>query len=102
MGIKRLSKAQFGVFNPAQGPLAANMGTEKAWFADDGENVIGAIILDRADNDWTYVILGREQHGTFRWIEGESCLSTQEEAESRLKAAISRIEESGERVFPQD
>jgi len=30
-----MSKSQFDAFNPARGPLAANMGTEKAWFTDD-------------------------------------------------------------------
>ncbi len=101
MAIKRLTKAQFDSFNPARGPAIAAIATEKSWFSDDAGNVIGAVLLDHSDQDWNYVILGRDERGTFRWIEGDSSFKTQAEAEQKLNAAMSKLAESGEKTFPQ-
>jgi hypothetical protein len=101
MAIKTLSKAQFDAFNPARGPMIGAIATEKAWFADDAGNVIGTVLLDRTDNDWNYVILGRDERGAFRWIQGDSSFETRDRAEQKLIEAMAKIEESGETVFPQ-
>jgi hypothetical protein len=41
--------------------------TDKAveWFADDMGAVLGAIAYNERDLDWSFVILGRDNHGQF-------------------------------------
>ena len=101
MAIKRLTRKKFDLFNLARNPAVESIATESAWFADSAENVIGAILLDHADQDWNYVILGRDERGAFRWIEGESSFNTQVEAEEKLNAAMSKLEEAGQTMFAQ-
>ena len=101
MAIKSLTQSQFDAFNPQRAPGVEAIATEKSWFADDAGNVIGTILLDRSDNDWNYVILGRDESGAFRWIEGDSSFQTQELAQEKLIAAMTKLESSGEPVFPQ-
>ena len=101
MAIKTITKVQFDAFSPARTPMATAIATEKAWFTDDAGNIVGTVMFDQSDKDWNYVILGRDERGALRWIEGDSSFSSQDEAEQRLTAAMSKIEESGKTVFPQ-
>jgi 3',5'-cyclic AMP phosphodiesterase CpdA len=47
------------------------------------------------------VILGRDERGAFRWIEGDSSFEAEAVAKQKLTAAMHRIDQSGETVFPQ-
>jgi len=42
------------------------MHEEVEWVADLLERVLGAVVRDRIDNDWSYAVLGRDEHGIFR------------------------------------
>lgn len=68
---------------------------EQSWFGDGAGNIIGAVLWDRSDNDWNYVILGSDGIGSFRWIDGDSSFKTQGEAETAIIAAMSHIEKTG-------
>ncbi len=101
MAIKTITKQQFDAFGPARSPMVTSIATEKLWFSDDDANIIGTVMLDHSDKDWNYVILGRDENGDFRWIEGDSSFPSQEDGERELKAAMSKIEAAGDTVFPQ-
>ena len=101
MAIQSILKAEYIALNPTKNPAVDQFASEVAWFADSEKIVIGVILLDHHDKDWNYVVLGRDKEGEFRWIEGDTSLSTQEKAEDELRAAMSKIEASGETVFPQ-
>ncbi len=64
--------------------------------------MIGAIILDKSDKDWNYVVLGPDEQGRFRWIEGNTCFKDRDLALKELLGAMNRIAASGEEVFSQD
>ena len=65
--------------------------TERAWFASGDGEVIGAVLLDHIDKDWNYVILGPDDVGTFRWIDGATSFGTPHEAEKSIEAAIDKL-----------
>lgn len=81
--------------------MAESIGEEVEWYADDAGNIIGIVVRDRIDNDWLYVIMGRDQEGAFRAFKTDVELPTREEARKQLQEAMREIEASGETVFPQ-
>lgn len=101
MAIESIMKAEFVSFSPAKNPAVDQIATEMAWFADTEKNIIGTILFDKGDKDWNYVVLGRDEQREFRWIAGDSSFATQDKAEDELTTAMSKIEESGETIFPQ-
>ena len=100
--IESLLKCEFDALKPARHPATAAIAVEKEWFADRERTLLGALLLDRTDEDWVYVVLGRDQLGTFRWIDGESSIKSRGLARERLVATMQRILESGQKVFPQE
>ncbi len=77
------------------------MTCEVEWWSDVEERVIGAVVLDRTDNDWGWIILGRDEKSLFRGIDLEVSLETQVEARHRLGARLKNYAVSGEVEFPQ-
>jgi len=75
--------------------MLAMVATEKAWFADSAGEIIGAILFDRSDKDWNYVILGPDDVGDFRWIGGGTSFKDRQTAETAILAAMSEIEKTG-------
>jgi hypothetical protein len=99
--IHKLNEKEFDAFKPLRGSLAALVGDEKEWYADRRGNVIGVLILDRIDKDWSYVVLGRDQHGKFRTIDAQVSFETQEDARDRLITELRRTSRTGKKTFRQ-
>lgn len=94
MAIKPITQSQFDSFGPVRGPMPGGIGIEKAWFADENDTLIGAIIFNTAEKDWTYALLACADDGQLRWVNGGSFFPTQDEAERKLKAKMSEMEKS--------
>lgn len=75
--------------------------TEQAWFRDPDEVVIGTTYIDHTDRDWGYILLGRDELGQFRWIDGGASFDSDEEARRNLSAAIDAALETGQVAFAQ-
>ena len=99
--IESLLKCEFDALEPARHPATAAIAMEKEWFADRERIILGALLLDRTDEDWAYVVLGRDELGTFRWIDGESSIRNRDQGRQRLLTTMQRILGSGQKVFPQ-
>jgi len=63
--------------------------------------VLGVVIRDRIDNDWVFLVLGRNERGQFRGIENDVSLPTQAETRNKLIERMTQIEQSGESIFSQ-
>jgi hypothetical protein len=74
---------------------------EVAWFSDPLQKVIGTVAQDRFDHDWSYVVLGRDEHGIFRAIDFKISLPDQETATEQLREKIREHLSTGATVFPQ-
>jgi hypothetical protein len=69
MAINSISREEFDAYQPARTPNIEALVEEVEWFADDRGVIIGALARDRTDNDWSFVVLGRDERGAFRAIE---------------------------------
>ena len=102
MAIKSISKLEFDAFKPSRSPMIAAITEEVEWFADEAHNIIGTVICDTTDSDWSYVILGRDERGSFRAIQAQSTIEDRGMAKTKLLLAMGTVEASGQTVFRQD
>jgi hypothetical protein len=65
------------------------------------KRVLGAVVLDRIDDDWSYVVFGRDEHGIFRAIDLKVSLPSQEIAAEQLREKMREHLSTGATVFPQ-
>jgi hypothetical protein len=89
-------RSLFGFFIPFN-----PVGEEHGWFCDETESFLGVIIRDKIDNDWGYVILGRDEYAQFRAIETEFNFSSRHVARAELQIAMAKFLSNPERIFPQ-
>jgi restriction endonuclease Mrr len=91
MSFIEISREEFEALDIAR----SSFFPERAWYRSTELGIAGTIVRDPIDSDWSYVLLSKDSDGTYRYVEGEVSLPSQQEAESRLYAASVRIEESG-------
>lgn len=101
MSAQNISQDEFENFNPARNPMMLEIAEEKHWFRDSDGDVIGVLLLDKADQDWNAVILGRDERGDFRAIKVEASIADETEAIETTCRLIEEYERSGQKVFPQ-
>ena len=63
--IREITENEFEQFNVAKGPIGF-FATEKQWFADTENKILGILLEDKIDKDWSYVILGIDEEETYR------------------------------------
>ncbi len=101
LAMKTITKERFDALCRVKHPTAACLLSEVEWFSDDEERVLGLVILDNTDQDWSWIVLGRDEAGLFRAIDMDSSISTQEEARRLLSHKLIEHSKTGECVFPQ-
>lgn len=100
-GVKPLTPERYNAFIAwTRTPIAGFVTREDEFFATEGENLIGVILMDRTDRDFGYVVLGRDEKGRFRATEVDSSM-TKTQARHALFAKLKEIQASGETMFPQ-
>ena len=73
--------------------------TEEAlWYADSDRRILGAVLFDKTNMEWAFVVLGRDGGNGFSAVQTETCLGSKEEAEAQLIDAMRRIEGSGKEM----
>ena len=95
MGIKNISQDEFDSYEPVRATITRFLVEEIGWYVDTHGNIIGAVLRDRTDNDWGYVILGRDEKGNFRCFDLEASIETEDSARKKLTAAMVKIGASG-------
>jgi hypothetical protein len=60
---------------------------EVMWYATESDRVLGAVIRDRVDNDFGWIVLKRDPH-VFRCIDAYTSLPTVEAATEELHKAM--------------
>ena len=99
--MRNISKARFEALSYARVPLVKIMSDEIEWFSNKNNAILGAILADNTDNDYVAVILGRDEAGVFRWIDGLAGIDSIDEARSTLIEKMSLQTATGEEEFPQ-
>lgn len=101
MAIKRISQPRFDALCFMRLGRGKIILEEREWYADDEENVLGAVILDRIDNNWSYVVLGRDEVARFSGISQSVSHRTADEARTALHKKMETFALAGETIFPQ-
>jgi hypothetical protein len=98
----QISSAEFDErTNHAYRAVTAFTATLEHWVEERGV-LLGVVTLGRADQDYGYVVLGRDEHHRFRAIETASSHPSIEKARAALQSAMREIAKSGATTFPQD
>jgi hypothetical protein len=96
-----ISKERFAALCRSKLPSAEDFVTELEWFSDHDERVLGIVVIDNTDKDWSWMVLGRDEAGLFRAIDLGVSISTREEARALLATKLTEHSETGESIFPQ-
>lgn len=99
--IESITKNEYYSFKPFKNPAVDLYSRDKEWYTDKDRIILGAVLLDTVDNDWVYIILGRDENGVFRWIEGEVSIKDRDKARENLVQKMMGILLTGHKVFPQ-
>ena len=75
--------------------------TEEGWFMDETESFLGVVVQDKADQDWGYIILARDEHFQFRAIKAASSKTSRLIARRELQFAVSNLVAGSQRIFRQ-
>ena len=101
MGAKIITEAAFSA-RARKSPMAAVIGQEVRWLGVDSDSVIGAVIFDKIDKDYAWVVLGPDPVGNWRAIDMNASLDSEDDAEDALRTKLEEYEQSGQRVWKQD
>jgi hypothetical protein len=101
MTLRQIRKARFDALCYSKNRLFDIAGKETDWWADDQERVLGVTILDLNDQDWSIVILGRDEAGMFRAIDVAVSFASQDEARAEMHRRISEFVGAGAAEFPK-
>jgi hypothetical protein len=100
-GVKPLTPERYNAFIAwTRTPIAGIVTREDEFFATEGENLIGVILMDRTDRDFGYVVLGRDEKGRYRATKVDSSM-TRTQARHALFAQLKEIQATGQTMFPQ-
>lgn len=100
--IRPISRERFNAFVLwSRSPRASQINREVEWYADSKEWLLGVLVLDLVDLDWSYAILGRDEDGRFRFIDGGVSIPSQKEGNLTLMTAMQRHIDAGKSVFSQ-
>jgi hypothetical protein len=83
--VRELSLGRFNALaGYARNPTTVTLLDEAEWYATGDERVVGMVVRDMVDNDWGWIILGRDERLRFRAIDVMSSLPSIESARSDL------------------
>lgn len=99
--IKRISRARFDALSFSRQPLANFFLERVEWYADKNEIVIATLVKDKIDNDWGFIILGRDENGLFRAIDTGVSLENIPKTRDALRKSIRKHVASGKTTFTQ-
>lgn len=101
---KRLTRRQFDAYCYCRLPLVRFTAEEVEWYSLFGNKLLGIILRDVEDDDYGFVVLGRDSRRLFRWIDGglefyESPLKARKALARRLgEEYIGKVQD----IYPQE
>lgn len=100
--IKQMDVKRFdALVTHSRSPAAAYFCEEIAWFSNEEETVLGVLVRDKSDIDFSGIILGRDEAGRFRCFDQEVSIQTEAEARAWIDRAIKWHSRDSVTQFPQ-
>lgn len=83
--VKSIDVKRFNALvTQSRSPAAAYFSEEIDWLSNSEETILGVLLRDIMDNDFSGVILGRDEAGKFRTFDMQDSIQTEEEARAWL------------------
>lgn len=102
MILAQIDKRRFDALaGYARHPRITLISDELAWFTDPAERVLGALIFDRIDEDFGWVVFGRDADNRFRAINLDASYRTVDAAHESLVKAIRDAARQPDEAFHQ-
>lgn len=86
MAIKRISQDEFDKYNVIKFPTG--LSTETDWFIDDETNLLGVLLIDNIDKDWSYVILASDEQGEYKYDDGGVSVESEDQVIQKLQSKM--------------
>lgn len=105
MNIKSISQKEFYQLNVIKEPSLDFIATEIEWFKDNENRILGVLLRDNLDKDFSYVILALELDHAFRTVDVKVSISSINSARTELLAKLNQIINEGkftQSLFQQD
>ncbi|WP_318421777.1 hypothetical protein [Photobacterium leiognathi] len=99
--MRQISKARFEALSYARIPFVKFISEDIEWYSNDNNAVLGAILLDKIDNDYVAIVLGRDEAGVFRFIDQEHSIPQIVDARAILLGKMEHHSKDGAEEFPQ-
>lgn len=99
--MREISQKQFNAYCYARQPLLRVMSNEIKWYEAGNRKVLATLILDKADQDYNFVILVRDARRLFRAWNVSCSHPTIEDAEKELAEKIDVLVNDDQDVYVQ-
>lgn len=99
VAVGAISKKDFMELCPCSLSDSNPIAEEQGWYADETGSFLGVIARDKTDDDWTWVVLARDEHFVFRCIDVQSSLPTRDQARVEVQLKIAELLSSPRRIF---
>lgn len=99
--VRSISKARFEALSYARAPLIKSYSDEIEWYSNKENSILGIILIDRTDSDYVVVVMGRDEVGVFRYIDGTHGIIDILEARAFLISKIEDYSKKDINEFPQ-
>lgn len=93
MSLKSISRENFSSYNFQRFPTGAAV--EYHWFADDQAHIIGTVLLDNYDKDWSYVLLALDQEGFYTLSDIKVSIQEEDDAVEELTSRMTEAARIG-------
>lgn len=90
MTIQSITESEFSKY---VNKVALGVTKEVAWYKSDKSDLIGTVFQDTIDKDWGYVILAKEDDGSYKPQDVGSSIDSQSIADKELFEKMLQIEE---------
>lgn len=99
--IREITLRQFNAYCYVRAPHLGVFSEEVAWYEAFGKKIVAAITFDKIDDDFGYVILGRDKRKIFRAIWVRVSFETIHAAKAALLEQLKTYENDGNEIYPQ-
>lgn len=102
VAVREILKLRFDALaGYARDPRAVLSGEEVAYFEDEGGTILGMLIRDRSDNDFSGMAFGRDKKLRFRWTSMTDFFQEPEQARDALAELVADLLEKPDEFHHQ-
>lgn len=94
MALRQITLEEFEKYNTKREQIFP-FAEEKKWYSEDDVNIIGTLLFDKIDLDWSYVIIAKEEDGVYRASDVEVSIESQDLADRKLVEKMHSISKNG-------